>query len=66
MGEQRDGILKHAGIKDLMDKLGNAIDAATLQSHREQLMHAGQHAPSNCQASEKSQRLTELTEKVLS
>jgi hypothetical protein len=64
LAEQHGGILKHGGIKSLMNKLANAVDVAHQQSYWEQLsvLHSVQHASTNGKASEKLEELLGLIE----
>ncbi|KAI4269744.1 MAG: hypothetical protein LQ337_007105 [Flavoplaca oasis] len=68
VAQQHGGVLKHAGIKDLMNKFSNAVDVVHQQSLFEQLanVHAVQHTSANSKASEKLLDLSELIGKVLS
>ena len=67
LADQHGGILRHGGIKDLMNKLGNGVDVGTLQSLFEQLgvLHAVQHASTNRNAAVELETLQGLIEKLL-
>lgn len=67
VAQQHGGVLKHAGIKDLMTKFSNALDVNHQASLFEQLgnVHAVQHASANAEASEKLIKLSDLIGKVL-
>ncbi|KAL8714813.1 MAG: hypothetical protein Q9220_001326 [cf. Caloplaca sp. 1 TL-2023] len=70
VAQQHGGALKHAGIKNLMNRFGNAVDVVHQQSLFEQLananVHAVQHTSANSEASEKLLLSSELIGKVLS
>jgi Ni,Fe-hydrogenase III large subunit len=68
VAEQHGGILKHAGIRELMKNIGNAVDVVHLQSLVEQVcaLHAVQHTAANGEAVEQLSQLIELLHKALS
>jgi hypothetical protein len=67
VAEQHGGILRQAGIKELMSKVGGAVDVVHLQSLVEQVagLHAVQHTAANGQAVEQLSQLSELLGKTL-
>lgn len=67
VAEQHGGILKQAGIKELMNKIGAAVDVVHLQNLVEQVagLHAVQHAAANGQAAEQLSQLSEQLGKIL-
>jgi hypothetical protein len=65
---QHGGILRQAGIRELMNKVGGAVDVVNLQNLVEQVagLHAVQHAAANGQAVEQLSQLSGQLGKVLS
>lgn len=59
---------KYAGIRELMTKIGNAIDVVHLQSLVEQVcaLHVVQHIVANGEAVEQLSQSSELLRKALS
>jgi len=66
VAEQHGGILKHAGIRELMNKVGGAADDVHLKSLFEQVagLHAVQHTAANGEAVEQLEQLSEQLNKV--
>jgi len=68
VAEQHGGVLKHAGIRELMDKVGGAVDVVHLKSLVEQVasLHAVQHTAANGEIAEQLSQLSERLDKTLS
>jgi len=67
LADQHGGVLQHASIKDVMNKIGNAVDVATLQSYFEQLgaFHAAQYTAARRPAVEKLESVCEMIDELL-
>lgn len=67
VAEQHGGVMKHAGMNELITKIANAIDVVTQQSNFEQLanIHAVLFASGNVQVADKLTELNSLISKVL-
>jgi len=63
---QHGAVLQHASIDDLMNKLGKAVDVATVQCLHEQLgaIHAAQFVSRHRIAAEKLRRLEDLLAEI--
>jgi hypothetical protein len=68
VAEQHGGILKQAGVRELMNKVGGATDVVHLQSVVEQVLalHGVQHTAANGETVEQLSQLSELLRKALS
>lgn len=68
VAEQHGGILRQAGIRELMNKVGGAVDVVHLQNLVEQVagLHAVQHTAANGEAVEQLSQLSEQLGKTLS
>jgi len=66
--EQHGGVLKQPGIRELMNKVGNAVDVVHLQSLFEQIagLHAVQYAAGNGEVTEQLSQLSERLNRALS
>lgn len=67
IAEQHGAILKHANLKDLMNKMGDAVDTAAMKSLLEQLgaLHAVMYASKNREVVSMLRAADEFLERIV-